>query len=256
MDVARQTAVLRVAALVTLLLALAGSVEARQVRPTRRVDRTYSMVARRGLLGGMARALRWIRHRPTKVQVRIQSPAGVEAPERTLHALATAAGRMHERRSYPISNLCRRVSLDLGAQLDRRVQAEPATLLYNGSLSQVDRSLVPKGWKKPIGWGNHWITYCKIGDLHYAVDGTAQDYLNSTFTPNSLRGRGRPDAEIFVAATAEELRTMLARYYGGLPDKWIRQRRVDLRQLERQAAGRVPDEVYRQAYSSIPFPGP
>jgi hypothetical protein len=247
--------VLRVTAIVTLLLALAASVEARQVRPTRRVDRTYSMVERRGLLGGMAKALRWMRHKPTRVQVRIQSTAGVEAPDRTLHALAVAAGRMHERRGYAISNLCRRVSVDLGEQVDRRVRSEPATLLYNGSLSEVDRSLLPKGWKKPIGWGNHWITYCKIGDLHYAVDGTAQDYLNRSFTPQSLRGKGRLDAEIFVAATAAELRTMLAGYYGGLPDKWIRQRRVDLRQLERKAPGRLPDAFYRQAYEPIPFPG-
>ena len=255
---------------ISLLLTLAGLAQAQPIpgkgsrvqsapRPTPHVDRTFSMVDRGGLFGRVARTFRRLRNKPLSVQVRVQSPSGLKPPERTLHKLAIAAGKMHERRGYSIANLCRRVSVDLGRQIERKVGGGEASLLYNSKLSDVSRSLMPKGWKRPVGYANHWVSYCTIGGLHYAVDGTARDYLNSRSTPEALQGPGRPDAEIFVAASANELQTMLAKYYGGKPEAWVRQRNTNIHRLEHRKSRlgrwkRLPDFVYQRAFEPIPFP--
>ena len=110
-----------------------------------------------------------------------------------------------------------------------------------------------------MGYANHWVSYCTVDGLHYAVDGTARDYLNSRFTPQALKGPGRLDAEIFVAGSAGELQTMLAKYYGGKPDAWIRQRKMNIHRLEHRKSRlgrwkRLPEMVYKRAFEAVPFP--
>jgi hypothetical protein len=255
---------------ISLVLALAGLAQAQPImgkrggvrsapRPTPYVDRTYSMVNRGGLFGRVARTFRQLRNKPLSVNVRVQSSEGLKPPERTLHKLAIAAGKMHERRGYSIGNLCRRVSVDLGRQIDRKIGGGQASLLYNSKLSDVSRSLMPKGWKRPVGYANHWVSYCTIGGLHYAVDGTARDYLNNRSTPKALKGaQGRLDAEIFVAGSSGELQTMLAKYYGGKPKAWVRQRNTNLHRLAHRKSrmgrwNRLPDFVHKRAFEAIPF---
>lgn len=150
----------------------------------------------------------WVGLVPTKLRVRA---AGVEVPSDHLRQIARAVKTMHRERSYPISNLCYKVSIDVARAAGRagQAQADACQLLYCNSLSQ-HAGPMPDGWKQPIGYGNHWITYLHKDGLHYAVDGTARDYLDR-------QRRGLPyAAEVLVADSPARLKQLLTRHYGGM----------------------------------------
>ena len=76
-------------------------------------------------------------------------------------------------------------------------------------------------WQPPLGYGDHWVTYARIGKHHYAIDGGALEYLESK---QVVGHKLRFLSEVFISSSLRGLQSMLSAHYGG--ERW------DLRSLD------------------------
>ncbi|MFC1609902.1 hypothetical protein ACFL6C_03000 [Myxococcota bacterium] len=146
-------------------------------------------------------------------KLRVRSNAGQAPPAATLVDIAHAADVAHTDRKHqnePVSNSCRQIANNLAFALE---QTETGQGLGAGaallSTNNIDgSSSMPAGWQAPIIWGSHTVTYFESGGLHYAVDGTAWDYIPTK------EGGSPPVAEVMVASSRAELEKLLQQHYG------------------------------------------
>jgi hypothetical protein len=95
-------------------------------------------------------------------------------PEEALEIISGAVEKMHSKRDY-YSPFCFDVADEIIDEMKSCSGAASSRLLYCWDLSE-HRGAMPRGWSRPIWFGNHALAYVKLGNHHFAVDGTAYSY--------------------------------------------------------------------------------
>ncbi len=138
-----------------------------------------------------------------------------ELPKDLQNLLAGLVGQLHREKQEEsaqrgdanhVTNNCGVLSEYLADMVDTALGDGAADILGSPNLSKRHEDVpLPDHWKRPVGFGNHWVTYARAGNLHIVVDVTAKSYIKDKDI----------DAEILVASSRNELERKLMEYYGG-----------------------------------------